>query len=46
MSQCERCEYRRYLQATGGRDYANEQRVRWGLPPIPRPALDPPAPKR
>jgi hypothetical protein len=36
-SLCERCEYRRYLAATGGRDYANEQRVRWGLPLIPRP---------
>jgi hypothetical protein len=38
-SLCERCEYRRYLQATGGRDYGNEQRIRWGLPPIPRPEL-------
>jgi hypothetical protein len=36
---CERCEYRRYLAASGGRDYANEQRVRWGLAPIPRPEL-------
>jgi hypothetical protein len=39
LSLCERCEYRRYLAATGGRDYANEQRIRWGLPPIPRPEL-------
>ena len=45
-SLCERCEYRRYLAATGGRDYANEQRMRWGLAPIPRPDLGPPAPQR
>jgi hypothetical protein len=35
----EACEYRRYLAATGGRDYANEERARWGQPPIPRPEL-------
>ena len=29
----------RYLAATGGRDYANEERIRWGRPPIPRPEL-------
>jgi hypothetical protein len=46
VSLCERCEYRCYLQATGGRDYTNEQRVRWGSPPIPRPELDPPAAER
>jgi hypothetical protein len=34
LSLCERCEY------------ANEQRVRWGLEPIPRPDLDPPAAER
>jgi hypothetical protein len=45
-SLCERREYRRYLEATGGRDYANEQRVRWGLAPILRPDLGPPAPER
>ena len=38
-SLCEACEYRRYLAATGGRDYANEERIRWGRPPIPRPEL-------
>jgi hypothetical protein len=38
-SLCEACEYRRYLAATGGRDYANEERARWGQPPIPRPEL-------
>jgi hypothetical protein len=45
-SACARCEYRQYLQASGGRDYANEQRVRWGLPLVPRPDLDPPATQR
>ena len=30
VSVCERCEYGRYLQATSGRDYANEERSRWG----------------
>jgi hypothetical protein len=39
LSLCEACEYRRYLAATGGRDYANEQRTRRGLPPTPRPEL-------
>ena len=39
VSVCERCEYGRYLQATSGRDYANEERSRWGLPPLPRPDL-------
>jgi hypothetical protein len=34
---CEACQYRRYLAATGGRDFANEERARWGWPPIPRP---------
>jgi hypothetical protein len=38
-SLCEACEYRRYLAATGGRDLANEERARWGQPPIPRPEL-------
>jgi hypothetical protein len=38
-SLCEACEYRRYLGATGGRDLANEERARWGQPPIPRPEL-------
>ena len=38
-SVCEACEYRRYLAATGGRDLANEERARWGQPPIPRPEL-------
>ena len=38
-SLCEACEYRRYMAATGGRDYANEERARWGQPPIPRPEL-------
>jgi hypothetical protein len=38
-SLCERCEYRRYLAATGGRDLANEERARWGQPLIPRPEL-------
>jgi hypothetical protein len=38
-SLCEACEYRRYLAATGGRDPANEERARWGQPPIPRPEL-------
>jgi hypothetical protein len=33
------CEYRRDLAATGGRDLANEERARWGQPPIPRPEL-------
>jgi hypothetical protein len=46
VSLCERCEFRRYLAATGGRDYANEQRARWGLPLVPRPDLDPSAPER
>jgi hypothetical protein len=45
-SACARCEYRQYLQASGGRDYANEQRVRWGLPLVPRPDHDPPATQR
>jgi hypothetical protein len=45
-SLCESCEYRRYLAATGGRDYANEQHMLWGLAPIPRPDLGPPAPQR
>jgi hypothetical protein len=35
-SLCEACEYRRCLAATGGRDPANEDRARWGQPPIPR----------
>jgi hypothetical protein len=36
-SPCAACEYRRrYLAATGGRDLANEERARWGQPPIPR----------
>lgn len=39
VSLCERCEHRRYLQATGGRDYANEECRRWGEPPLPRPDL-------
>ncbi len=38
-SLCEACEYRRYPAATGGRDLANEERARWGQPPIPRPEL-------
>jgi hypothetical protein len=38
-SLCEACEYRRYLAATGGRDLANEERARWGQPPIPRPEV-------
>jgi hypothetical protein len=38
-SLCATCEYRRYLGATGGRDLANEERARWGQPPIPRPKL-------
>ena len=38
-SLCEACEHRRYLAATGGRDYANEERARWGQSPIPRPEL-------
>jgi hypothetical protein len=38
-SLCAACEYRRYLAATGGRDLANEERARWGQPPIPRPEL-------
>jgi hypothetical protein len=38
-SLCEACEYRRYLVATGGRDLANEERARWGQPPISRPEL-------
>jgi hypothetical protein len=38
-SLCAACEYRRYLARTGGRDYANEERARWGQPPIPRPEL-------
>jgi hypothetical protein len=36
---CEACECRGYLQATGGRDLANQERARWGLPPLPRPEL-------
>jgi hypothetical protein len=36
-SLCGACEYRRYLAATGGRDLANEERTRWGQPPIPTP---------
>ena len=38
-SLCAACEYRRYLADTGGRDLANEERTRWGQPPIPRPEL-------
>jgi hypothetical protein len=38
-SLCEACEYRRYLAAASGRDYANEERARWCRPPIPRPEL-------
>jgi hypothetical protein len=38
-SLCEACEYRRYLAATGGRDLANEERARWGQPPIPQPEV-------
>jgi hypothetical protein len=38
-SLCERCEHRSYLAATGGRDHANDERARWGQPPIPRPEL-------
>jgi hypothetical protein len=38
-SLCEACEYRRYLAATGGRDLANEERARWGQPPIPWPEV-------
>jgi hypothetical protein len=38
-SLCEACEYRRYLAATVGRDYANEEHARWGQPPILRPEL-------
>jgi hypothetical protein len=39
LALCEGCEYRRYLQVTGGRDLANQERARWGLPPLPRPEL-------
>jgi hypothetical protein len=38
-SLCAACEYRRYLAATGGRDLANEERARWGQPPISRAEL-------
>jgi hypothetical protein len=38
-SLCEACEYRRHRAAAGGRDLANEERARWGQPPIPRPEL-------
>jgi hypothetical protein len=38
-SLCEACEYRRHLAAAGGRDPANEERARWGQPPIPLPEL-------
>jgi hypothetical protein len=40
LALCERCERRRYLAMTGGRDYGNEERARSGVPPIPRPDLD------
>ena len=39
LSLCAACEYRRYLGATRGRDLANEERARWGQPPVPRPEV-------
>jgi hypothetical protein len=39
LALCPACEYRRYLQATGGRDLANEERARWGQALLPRPNL-------
>jgi hypothetical protein len=38
-SLCAACEHRRYLPTAGGRDLVNEERARWGQPPIPRPEL-------